>query len=320
MVAHDVREVVISDNSRVVCWAYVRSIIRGHRRGRHALLWAFALVIGLWATFRPAIICQMLTRLFLSLSAFVMSGFVGLNAADPKVVWAAECKEWDGWKPDIVKLKEARKVKPLEGCLYSVEVEWAGYHDPGVYSLKSGQEMTLNLNGLKWDEVSEWKPGKKLFLCYDEANGATLLEPVTGRRLTILMMYGKDGGFEHPIDDYLESLNAYTTYDMMSVCYEGTRLLRVEIDRCVKRVLAFKHLPDAQRKNFIRLTKVRLDYCEMQASFGVGAIHANYAGGTAAGPEGLSYRQGLYRRALSDLLSVAEECKAYENPAPPDGK
>lgn len=262
----------------------------------------------------------MKTRIFLFLSALLMIGAVELNAADPKVVWAAELKEWDGWKEDIVKLKEARKVKPIEGCLYSQEVEWAGYRDPGIYSLKSDQEMTLDLNGLSWEEVREWKPGKKLFLCYDETNGATLLEPITGRRLSILMMYGKDGSFSHPIDEYLESLNAYTTYDMMSVSYEGTHLLRLEIDRSVKRVLALKHLPDAERKNFIKLTKVRINYCEMQSSFGAGAIHASYAGGTGAGPEGMHYRQGLYRRALSDLLSVAEECKAYEKPAPPVGK
>jgi len=261
----------------------------------------------------------MILRILACWAIYNVSLLAGI-AAGPKVVWAAERNEWDGWKPDIVKLKEARKVKPLEGCLYSVEVEWAGYHDPGIYSLKGGQEMTLDLNGMKWEEVREWKPGKKLFLCYDETNGATLFEPGTGHRLSILMMYGNDGSFEHPIDDYLVSLNSYTTYDMMSVAYEGTRLLRLEIDRCVKRVLALKHLPDAERKNFIKLTKVRIDYCEMQSSFGAGAIHASYAGGTGAGPEGMHYRQGLYRRALSDLLSVAEECKAYETPAPPAGK
>jgi hypothetical protein len=262
----------------------------------------------------------MLTRTFLIFIAVITLPLVALAADQLKVVWASELKEWDGWKEDIVKLKEARKVKPIEGCLYSQEVEWAGYRDPGIYSLKGGQEMTLNLNGLKWDEVSEWKPGKKLFLCYDEANGATLLEPITGRRLTILMMYGKDGSFSHPIDEYLDSLDGFTTYGMMSVAYEGTRLLRLEIDRSVKRVLALKHLPDAERKNFIKLSKVRIDYCEMQSSFGARAIHASYAGGTGAGPEGLAYRQGLYRRALSDLLSVAEECKAYEKPAPPVSK
>jgi len=277
-------------------------------------------VISLSAINLPITICKMKTRIFLFLSALLMIGAVELNAADPKVVWASEIKEWDGWKDDIVKLKAERKEKPIEGCLYSLEVEWAGYRDPGIYSLKSGQQMTLNLNGLKWEEVNEWKLGQKLFLCYDEANGATLLEPITGRRLSILMMYGKDGSFSHPIDEYLDSLNGFTTYGMMSVAYEGTHLLRLEIDRCVKRVLALKHLPDAERKNFIKLSKVRIDYCEMQSSFGAGAIHASYAGGTGAGPEGMHYRQGLYRRALSDLLSVAEECKAFENPAPPVGK
>jgi len=262
----------------------------------------------------------MTLRILACLAALNLTWHSGF-AAEPKIIWAAEIKEWDGWKPDIVKLKQARKVKPLEGYLYSEAVEWAGYHhDPGMYSLKSGQEMALDLDGLKWEEVSEWKPGKKLFLCYDEANGATLLEPITGRRLSILIMYGKGGSFSHPIDEYLDSLNGYTTYGMMSVAYEGTHLLRLEIDRCAKRVLALKYLPESERKNFIKLTKVRIDYCEMQSSFGAAAIHASYAGGTGAGPAGMLYAQGLYRQALSDLLSVAIECKVYENPAPTEGK
>jgi hypothetical protein len=259
----------------------------------------------------------MILRFFAYLAVSLLALFSAF-AAEPKATWASEIEEWDGWKPDIVRLREARKVKPLKGCLYSQEVEWAGYNDPGIYSLKGGQQMTLH--GAKWDEVSAWKPGKKLVQCYDEANGAMLLEPVTGRRFAILMIYGKSGRFAHPIDDYLDSLDGYTTYDMMSLSYEGARLLRLEIDRCVRRVLALKHLPAAERSNFIRLSKVRLDYCEMQSSFGAGAIHASYSGGTGAGPAGMSYRLGLYRQALSDLLTVADECKAYEVPAAPDGK
>ena len=244
----------------------------------------------------------------------------GFAAEVPKVVWASDSKEWDGWKPDIVRLKAAREQKPLAGHLHTEKVEWGGYHDPGIYSLKDGRDMTLQLNSFKWEEVSEWKQGRELFLCYDEERGATILDPESGRRLSILMMYGKDGDFTHPIDGYLGSLNGFTTYDMMSVSYEGTRLLRLEIDRCVRRVLALKHLPASQRSNFIRLSKARLDYCEMQSSFGAGAIHASYSGGTGAGPAGMSYRLGLYRRALSDLLAVADECKAYDEPAPPAGK
>jgi len=254
------------------------------------------------------------------LSVFLMLAPLALLSADPKVVWASDLKDWDDWIPSIMELRTAREVKPLKGYLHSEAVVWGSYHEPGMFKLKDGRTLTVRLNGWKWEQILEWKEGKKFFLCYDEKHGASLLEPESGRFLLVRMVYGKDRKLAHPLDDYLTSLNGYNTYDMLTVSHEGTRLLCLEIDRCVKEVLALKYLPAKERTNFIRLTKARLDYCKMQSSFGADAIYRGYYGGTAAGPLGMSYRTGLFRQALTDLLDLSDDYDCFDQPLPEPGR
>jgi hypothetical protein len=248
----------------------------------------------------------------------VMAASFELPAADqPKVVWLSDLKEWEGWKDDIAELKAARKHQPLSGYLFSQEVEWAGQQA----ELKDGRSLDI-VGGdmINREEIDAWKPGKKLHLCYDEIRGATLLDAGSRRWIRVRKVYGKDHEIIHPISYYLESLNAYKTYEEMSALYEATRLVRVEIDRCVKEVLALNFFPADERQNFVRLTKARADYCEMQSSFGAGAIYASWAGGSARGPLLMHYRYGIYRQALIDLLALADDYVAFERPIPAEGK
>jgi len=242
---------------------------------------------------------------------------VGLNAAEPaKVVWATpDQPEWDGWVKDVVKLRAARKPQPLAGCLYSEEVVWDSYHDVNQSCLADGRILSLEWKGKEWDVIAGWEKGQKLLLCYDEVNGATLLEPVSKRRFPVSGAWIKDGDFIHPIDGYLGSLEAFTTYDMMSASYEARRLWRLEIDRMVKKVLAKKHLPAKVRQEFIALTAARVKYCELQGYFGASSIHADITG-TARGPLGLGYVAGIYRDAYRQLAELADHLPAYdEEPA-----
>lgn len=225
----------------------------------------------------------------------------------PEVVWLSDVEEWDGWKGDVAKMKAARGVQPLAGYLYSEEVIWDAFHDPLQFCLEGGRVLTADLNGYKYEQIFAWEKGRKLLLCYDELRGATLLDPASGHALKVKMVY--EG--PHPVESYIDSLGATGTYEMMSSYYEGVRLLRIEIDRCVKEVLALKHLPDEERENFIRLTKVRRDYCEMQGWFGGGAMHLG--GGTAAGPLSGKYSFDLHLQALKDLLVLYEEYRFYDD-------
>lgn len=238
---------------------------------------------------------------------------VSLRAAEPaKVVWATPAKpEWDGWKEDVVKMRAARKPQPEAGCLHSESVVWDSYHDVNQSHLADGRILSLEWKGKEWDTIDGWKKGHKLLLCYDEKHGASLLDPESKQRFLVSGAWKKGGGFIHPIDDYLESLHALSTYDMMSASYEAQRLWRLEIDRVVKRVLAMKHIPPERRDQFIALSEARVRYCELQGSFGGAAIHADITG-TAAGPLGLSYVADIYRDAYRHLAELADHLPAFD--------
>lgn len=238
---------------------------------------------------------------------------VSSHAAEPgQVTWATPAKpEWDGWVKDVVKMRAARKPQPESGHLHTETVAWDGFHDPNQGHLADGRVLALEWKDKEWEVLAGWEKGKKLILCYDEANGASLLEPKSMRRFLVSDAWKKAGGLAHPIDDYLSSLGAISTYDMMSASYEARRLWRLEIDRVVKRVLAMRHLPQKKRDDFIALSAARVAYCELQGSFGAAAIHADITG-TAAGPLGLSYVAGIYRDAYEHLADLADHLPAFE--------
>jgi hypothetical protein len=238
----------------------------------------------------------------------------GVGAAETATtVWATPDKpEWDGWVKDVVKLRAERKSQPLTGYLYSETVVWDSYHDVNQSFLADGRVLSLEWKGKEWDIIAAWEKGQKLFLCYDEANGAMLMDPSSKRRFPVSGAWKKGGDFFHPIDAYLGSLEAFTTYDMMSASYEARRLWRLEIDRMVKKVLAKKHLPAKVRQEFIALTAARVKYCELQGSFGASSIHADITG-TARGPLGLSYVARIYRDAFLHLADLADHLSAYDS-------
>ena len=233
-------------------------------------------------------------------------------ASPAEVVWATPAKEgWDGWKENVVKMRADRKPQPASGYLYSEEVVWDSYHDINQSHLADGRVLSLEWKDKEWDVIDGWEKGRKLLLCYDETNGASLLDPQSSQRFPVSFIWKKDDRFSHPIDDYLVSLNALNTYDMMSAGYEAIRLWQLEIDRMVRKVLAKKYLPKKERDEFIALTAARVRYCELQTSFGAAAIHAGITG-TAAGPMGGFYAADLYRDAYRQLAELSDHLKAYD--------
>ena len=113
--------------------------------------------------------------------------FAGLHAAEPaKVVWATPDKpEWDGWVKDVAKMRSARKPQPAAGYLHSETVVWDSYHDANQGHLADGRVLSLEWKDKEWEVLNGWEKGKKLMLCYDEANGASLLEPKSQKRFLV---------------------------------------------------------------------------------------------------------------------------------------
>jgi len=255
-------------------------------------------------------------------SAFWLAGLfvvAALSAAETTdavagVVWATEAGVDQRLQADVAALRAKRFMQPLAGHLHSEEVVWNEYRDVGQYKLMDGRRLTVDLNGLKWEQVNAWPRGKKLTLCYDESKGATLLDPETKQVLIVRAITKANGQFAHPIDRYLESLDASSTYDMMSANHEALRLWKLEIDRAVREVLGYPHLPKDVRAQFIALTKTRLDYCRQQADFGGVAIRADITG-SAAGPMSGNYAERIYRDAYAHLIALAESYAIFKNPS-----
>jgi hypothetical protein len=225
---------------------------------------------------------------------------------EPDVTWATEEGEWDGWKDDVVKLRAARKNQPILGALYSEKVQLDEFHDSTGFSLSDGRNFRINGTKELFDTVFNWKKGRGLVLCYEDKLGAYLFDPATSLRIPLGSITKP-----HPISSYIDSLDAQTTYDMMSANYEEVRLWRLEIDRIVRSVLAQERLPEDVRRDFIELTRVRVDYCRSQASVGGGALHDYYSPGTIAGPVSGFYGTSIYRDAYFHLSDVHHELLFY---------
>lgn len=233
----------------------------------------------------------------------------GSGAEEP--TFAGRNELVDQWTQSLARLRAERKAHPIPGHLHSEMVGWNRFLDGGGARLEDGRRLQLAASPAELAAADKWKKGKLLLLCYDEARGATLLDPETEARLSVRHIAER-----HPVDDYLRSLAADSTVDMIAVNEEAERLWRLEIDRSVREVLALPHLPADVRADFIRLSKARLEYVRLQSRFAVAAIHATYPGGTICGPASGDEVRALYRTAYFQLSSLHENYRSFgERPA-----
>jgi hypothetical protein len=245
-----------------------------------------------------------------------LAGFLSLAAAvaAEEPTFAGRNELVDQWTQELARLRAARKVQPVPGHLHSEMVGWDRAFDVGGARLEDGRRLQLAASPDLLAVAGKWPEGKLLLLCYDEARGATLLDPEKEVRLSVRHITDR-----HPIDDYLRSLRAtYSTVEHLAVNEEAQRLWRLEIDRSVREVLAMPHLPPDVRADFIRLSKVRLDYIRLQSRFAAAAIHATYPGGTIRGPASGDASQSLHRAAYLELSSHHESYRSFAEP--PAGK
>ena len=219
----------------------------------------------------------------------------------------------DQWANELARLRAARKTQPVPGHLHSEMVGWDRTFDVGGARLEDGRRLQLAASPDLLAVAGKWPKGKLLLLCYDEARGATLLDPEKEVRLAVRHVAER-----HPIDDYLLSLGAETTVDMIAANEEAERLWRLEVDRSVREVLALPHLPADVRADFIRLSKVRLDYVRLQSRFATAAVYATYPGGTICGPASGDEVRALWRSAYFQLAGLQEYYRSFAEP--PAGK
>lgn len=242
-----------------------------------------------------------------------MLALVSAGAWSEEPTFAARDEGVDRWAEELARLRAARKVQPVPGHLHSELVGWGRSFDGGGARLEDGRRLQLAGQPAQLADAHRWPKGKALLLCYDEARGATLLDPATELRLAVRQMADR-----HPIDDYLRSLPADSTVEMIAANEEAERLWRLEVDRSVREVLALPHLPADVRADFILLTKARLDYVRLQSRFATAAVHATYPGGTIRGPASGDAVRAIWRSAYSELSALHEFYRSFAEP--PAGK
>jgi len=242
-----------------------------------------------------------------------MLALVSAAAGAEEPAFAGRNELVDQWTKELARLRAARKVQPVPGHLHSEMVGWGRSLDGGGARLEDGRRLQLAASPAGLATADKWRKGRLLLLCYDEERGATLLDPETEARLAVRHISER-----HPIDDYVLSLGAETTVDMIAANEEAERLWRLEIDRSVREVLALPHLPADVRADFIRLSKARLEYIRLQSRFAVAAVHATYPCGTIRGPASGDEVRALYRAAYFQLSGLHECYRSFAEP--PAGK
>lgn len=246
---------------------------------------------------------------FVTLTAVIFTFTILLTIfREPQVHYAYVSGDSMG-EEDLKQLREKRILIPIKDYLHSELVIWDSYHDmPGI-QLKDGRYLrpVNNINSDLHGDLLKFKKGRELYLCYSENQGLVLFDFETSLSYQVRGITDK-----HPIDDYVLSLLAVTTWDMFIVCREEERLWRKEIDRMVREVLSFKNLPAKARRSFLKLSEARINYCNAHSVFIDYAISERFNGGSFGGPAIASSRAQIFRDAYFSISRHYDDCIALD--------
>src|SRR5262249_159078 len=124
----------------------------------------------------------------------------------------------------------------LEPCcvsLFTSEVQFEIFHEPGWVTLKDGQTLHVSFRnvarGLTKPDLEKWFDGRQLLIIYSAEEGAELLDPESLKSAPIL-----DGLKEHPIDamaDKCMQSEAQTTSEIVGCYSKGIAMWDKELNR-----------------------------------------------------------------------------------------
>jgi uncharacterized protein YecT (DUF1311 family) len=135
---------------------------------------------------------------FLSFCCYILAGVSGL-AADAKGKWLV-------YRP----------------------VAYQESHDPSMIWLQDKTQLEVRFGQVSYEEVDRWKPGRKLAFAYRSDTGPVLLDLQTGHTLPVVSGWSK-----HPLDEYLEKLDALegNTAEMVTAQADAAALWKKEMTR-----------------------------------------------------------------------------------------
>lgn len=114
-------------------------------------------------------------------------------------------------------------------------VVYKANHDPGMVHLEGGAKLQILFDGIAFEELDRWKPGKRVKVVFSKSKGALLYDPDAKKGATIV------GGLaQHPIDKLMDAClaKAVSTLDIAG-CYGDARerwdaLLNVNYQQLMK--------------------------------------------------------------------------------------
>ena len=82
--------------------------------------------------------------------------------------------------------QESRMEDRAAEWIYSEPVTFQDDHDPSDIYLKDGRDLRVSYGTVTWQEVQEWKPGRRLTLAYSAKAGCVLIDEDAWDELPVL--------------------------------------------------------------------------------------------------------------------------------------
>lgn len=182
------------------------------------------------------------------------------------------------------------------GWIFDQEVTYRENHDPDTIWLANGQGLQVLFGKPSWDEVQNWKPGRKLRLAFSADRGAVIVDAATTEILPVI------GGLanRHPLDLLLQQTldQANSTFEIIDAYAGSTLHWELEIERLYNRILETKHLPQEAQD---RIQNGRSAWKEFQTK------HLVASGAIFGLPDGIRWQTNFaeYRHRLIRAHAIA---------------
>lgn len=231
---------------------------------------------------------------------------------DPGPAWLLDPLQPNAASESVLAMRAKRKAQPLKGFLHSEGVIWERYEDMSGVVLKDGRTMQVDHKHPRLTEMLSLKPGSPMILAYGEEAGVVLIDPALGLSIGVINMTGA-----HPISSYLGSLDEHSTNtgEIVDRFDEGTRLWKLEIDRCVREVIHASNVPINVRENFVKLSQVRREFIERHLAFTYSCVVARHGSGSMRCIDFAAYGCDLHADLACQLLVLRPDFTDWPAPS-----
>jgi hypothetical protein len=214
--------------------------------------------------------------------------------------------------------QESRMEDRAAEWIYSEPVTFQDDHDPSDIYLKDGRDLRVSYGTVTWQEVQEWKPGRKLTLAYSPKTGCVLIDSETLGQLPVIECWDwrhpLDASWDgrHPLDLLLDQdlrLN-YSTTSIVMAYGASIQHWQAEIDRLYNLYLDSDKVP-ASAKEVIRAERAAWEKLREAHALALGSLYS-IPDGTMWKIKGNKEYHAFIRDQARRLQDMAEALEARQ--------